>query len=57
MRGVFYIQHDSRRCELGGHSNRDRVGSMCPVYLELRRSRIRAQMRWARFNERVTRER
>jgi ribosome modulation factor len=49
VKGIFYISHDSRSCWLGGHSNRGRVKDMCPVYLALRQSRLRAQMRWARY--------
>jgi hypothetical protein len=55
VKGTFTIIHDSRACTLGGHSNRGRVEDMCPVYLALRQSRLRAQMRWARFDERVKR--
>jgi hypothetical protein len=57
MRG--YIEHDSRACTLGTHSNRGDVLLMCPVYLELRRARLRAAMaerrwranhpRWVRY--------
>jgi hypothetical protein len=43
-----YIEHDSVNCLLGEHSNRGRVRDMCPVFLELRRLRIRATMREAR---------
>ena len=42
MRG--YIEHDSRACHertLYTHSNRGPVEYMCPVYLELRRARLR----------------
>jgi hypothetical protein len=49
MRG--FIEHDSRECRLGGHSNRGPVETMCPVYLELRRLRLRNIMRSNRYLE------
>jgi hypothetical protein len=48
-----FIRHDSRRCNLGTHSNRGPTDYMCPVYLELRRSRLRAQMKMTRYIERM----
>lgn len=47
MRG--YIEHDSRACTLGIHSNRGPVSTMCPVYLELRRNRLKRTMRMLRY--------
>lgn len=44
-----YIEHDSRACKLGGHTNRGPVDKMCPVYLELRRRRLREHMQDVRF--------
>jgi hypothetical protein len=46
-----YIEHSSRRCTLGGHSNRGPVDKMCPVYLELRRVRLARIMRSNRHLE------
>jgi len=44
-----YIEHNSRSCKLGGHTNRGPVDKMCPVYLELRRVRLRDSMRRLRW--------
>jgi hypothetical protein len=49
MRG--YVEHNSRACSLGGHSNRGPVDKMCPVYLELRRVRLARIMRSNRHLE------
>lgn len=42
MRG--YIEHDGRACVLGYHSNRRTTRDMCPVFLELRRTRLKETM-------------
>lgn len=44
-----YVEHDSRRCTLGAHTNRGAVAAMCPVYLELRRQRLKLRMRADRY--------
>jgi len=44
-----YVEHDSRACTLGGHTNRGPVADMCPVYLELRRQRLKTLMRKVRY--------
>jgi ATP-dependent Clp endopeptidase proteolytic subunit ClpP len=43
-----FIEHDGRTCLLGEHSNRGPVSGMCPIFAELRRTRIRNSMRWMR---------
>lgn len=48
-----YIEHDGKTCLLGEHSNRVRTVDMCPIFLELRRQRLRAAMRWRRFADRT----
>jgi hypothetical protein len=47
MRG--FIEHDGKACLLGEHSNRTTTSEMCPVFLELRRTRLRNLMRERRF--------
>jgi len=49
MRG--FIEHDGRECELGTHSNRFTTKEMCPIFLELRRTRLKETMRARRFDE------
>ena len=44
-----YVEHDGKTCEWGSHSNRTATEWMCPVFLELRRTRLRNHMREARF--------
>ncbi len=44
-----YVEHDGKDCWLGTHSNRSSVTEMCPVFLELRRTRLRNTMRERRF--------
>ena len=51
MRG--FVEHDGKTCNLGEHSNRGRVTYMCPVFLELRRTRIKNQMRFRRFADKT----
>ena len=43
MRG--YIEHDGANCLLGEHSNRVTTREMCPIFLELRRTRLKYAMR------------
>jgi len=52
-----YIEHDSRNCYMGEHSNRGSVEYMCPVYLALRRTRLKHIMRARRFDEFMERTR
>lgn len=47
MRG--FIEHNGADCLLGEHSNRGTITDMCPVFLELRRERIRRSMRDLRY--------
>jgi len=49
MRG--FIEHDGRECELGIHSNRFTTKEMCPIFLALRRQRLKETMRERRFEE------
>lgn len=51
-----YIEHDGRNCLLGEHSNRVTVKEMCPIFVELRRSRLRDTMRRSRLRARALRE-
>lgn len=44
-----YVEHDGTACLLGTHSNRTATEEMCPVFLELRRTRLRNLMRERRF--------
>ena len=46
-----FIEHDVSKCHIGGHSNRGLVKDMCPVYLELRRTRLKHIMRERRAEE------
>jgi hypothetical protein len=50
-----FIEHNSYWCLLGEHSNRGLVRDMCPVYLELRRSRLKQHMRNTRYAEYLAR--
>ena len=48
-----YIEHDGKLCLLGEHSNRVRTTEMCPIFLELRRTRLKNAMRFRRFQEKT----
>ena len=48
-----FIEHDGANCWLGDHSNRGPVNQMCPIFLELRRTRLRNTMRNRRFEKRI----
>jgi hypothetical protein len=39
-----YIEHDGRTCLLGEHSNRGTTRDMCPIFLALRRTRLKETM-------------
>ena len=51
MRG--FVEHNGKDCLLGEHSNRGDVRFMCPIFLELRRTRIRNRMRELRFEKKT----
>lgn len=51
MRG--FIEHDGATCLLGEHSNRGPVREMCPIFLELRRTRLKNRMRELRFEKKT----
>jgi hypothetical protein len=50
-----YVEHDGEHCLLGEHSNRGVTRDMCPIFLALRRTRIRQSMRSMRNARRLGR--
>ena len=48
-----YIEHDGANCWHGAHSNRVAVTDMCPIFLELRRTRLKNRMRELRFERKT----
>ena len=48
-----YVEHDGATCLLGEHSNRGSTKDMCPIFLELRRTRLKNAMRFRRFQQKT----
>jgi hypothetical protein len=48
-----FVEHDGSTCFMGTHSNRSSVTEMCPVFLALRRTRLKNRMRELRFERKT----